>query len=91
MSFKVYEEEQGITVCGSYNNTVARYILNGDSLQNIRNSEYNNLECIPFVGGVLKNPYSKYSRNYEVIEEVIDLYNSLEKGLPQKVPTFSFY
>jgi len=90
MSFKVYEEDQGITVIWG-SSTVARYIVRESFLQNIRCGGYNSLESIPFVDDELKNPYSKYSQNYEAVEEVISLYNSLEEGLPEKEPTFSFY
>ena len=48
MSFKVYEEDQGITVIWG-SSTVARYIVRESFLQNIRCGGYNSLESIPFV------------------------------------------
>ena len=48
-------------------------------------------ENIPYVNGVLCNPYSIHSSKWSDVQKIIDYVVNLEEELPIKETTFSMY
>ncbi len=84
---QVHKDLSAIVVLNGYGMELTRYIKRSDSLQCLQGG----YEDIPMKEGILRNPYSEHSKKYETVRDIINVYNSIEGGLKDSEPSFSFY